>query len=1235
VTRRARLPSPPALPAWQRRPLLAVGVVVAWLGLGAVAPNGLPLGVVMLGVVLGSLTGLTAMGLVLVYRASRVVNFAQAEFGGLAATVAVVLTQGTGLPLWAGMLLGLVAALVTGVLAHELVVRRLFRAPRLILTVATIGVAQLVAAGEIFLPRVYTQLRPLNTFHTSLPVHFRLGPIFFGSDHVLVLVVVFVVLVGLGVFLTKSDVGIAVRGAAESPDRALLLGIPVRRLSLLAWTLAAGLSGVGSLLSAPVLGPEIGVASGPLVLMAPLVAAVIARMESLPVAYVAGVGLGIAQQSIFWNYPRSSTVDVALFAVVLVALLAQRKRLSRTDDGGLGDHVAVREVRPVPAQLRALPEVRRARAAGVGLLVVVLLGLPLVVSDPHRGLLAYVAINCIVAASLVVLTGWSGQISLGQFAFVGLGAGTTGSMLVHLHADLFLSLVASAAGGGLAAILVGIPALRIRGLFLAVTTLAFGVPVSTFLLNSAYVPDFTPSTVPRPLLLSRFSLDDPLTFAYLCILVAIACVVLARNFRDGRVGRIVVAVRDNERAASTFGVEPVRAKLTAFAFSGALAGVAGGLYVVGLRGIPFSGFDPEQSLVVFTMVIIGGAASLPGALLGAVYVQGAQYFLSGPMQLLATGAGLLVLVLFFPGGLGQLAFSLRDRWLRRVANRRGLSVPALREQPDLPQQPVAAVAPTDGLLSVNGVEAAYGKSPVLFGVDLAAVEGGIMALLGTNGAGKSTVLRVVAGLLPASRGRVLFDGRDITDLDPIARVKAGIALVPGGRGVFGSLTVRDNLRLAAWLYRRDAAAFRQQLERVVTLFPVLRDRLDVAAGDLSGGQQQMVAIAQGLISRPRLLMIDELSLGLAPTVVADLLAVIRQVNRDGTTVVIVEQSVNLATTMADVAVFLEKGQVRFAGRTAELAERDDIVRAVFLRADGAAIASEPRRRPSDDAVPRMQVRGVGVSFGGVRAVDDVDLEVVDAGIVGIIGSNGAGKTTLFDLCSGFVTPDRGRVVLDGVDVTSSTAAERAARGLGRTFQDARLFASMTVREVLATALERHLGVREPVAYVFRVGAVTDSEADVAYTVDELLDLMNLGRYGDSFISELSTGTRRIVELGCAIAHAPRVLLLDEPSSGIAQREVEALRDVLLQVRADTGAALAVVEHDIPLLSSMCDSMVCMHLGRVIARGTPDEVLADPLVVSSYLGTDASAIERSGTRTRGGRRASATRVNEPRLATVKA
>ena len=1181
-------------------PGLAVGLLVSQ----QLLPNGLPFGVVLLGMVLGSLTALTAMGLVLVYRASRVVNFAQAEIGGLATTVAVVLTTGFGFPLWAGMLCGFAAALLTGFLVHELVVRRLFHAPRLILTVATIGVAQVVAAGEIFLPTVRRQLRPATTFHLGLPLHFRAGPILFNSDHITVLVVVPVILIALATFLTRSDTGIAVRAAAEAPERALLLGIPTRRLSLLAWTLAAGLSGVGSLLAAPVLGPQLGVAGGPVLLLAPLAAAVIARMDSLPVAAAAGVGIGVMQQAVFWNYPQSSTVDVALFLLVLVALLLQRKKQTRQDEGALGEHVAVREVRPTPQAVLDLAEVRWARRGGFVLLVSVVLGLPLVLSDPHRGLFAYTAIYCIIAVSLVVVTGWSGQISLGHFAFVGLGAATTGSLLVHQHADLFLALVVSAIVGGLAAVLVGLPALRIRGLFLAVTTLAFGAPVSTWLLNSAHFPTITPATLMRPTLLHRFPLDDGLTFDYLCVLFAVASVALARNIRRSRTGRSVVAVRDNERAAAAFGIEPVRAKLTAFALSGMLAGLAGGLYVVALRGIPFSGFDPVQSLVVFTMVVIGGAASLPGALMGAIYVQGVQYFLTGAAQLLATGAGLLFLLLFFPGGLGQVAFALRDRWLARAARRHGVA-----EADDTDEIPPPAKGfAGEGLLVVQGVEAAYGRSQVLFGVDAAVADGAILALLGTNGAGKSSVLKVVCGLLPASAGRVLFDGQDISGWDPAQRLRAGIVLVPGGRGVFASLSVRDNLRLAGWLSRRDPTFLAQATNSALELFPVLRERLEVAAGELSGGQQQMLAIAQALLCRPRLLLIDELSLGLAPTVVAEILEVVRKINREGTTVVVVEQSIDLATSIAGQAVFLEKGQTRFSGATEELLGRDDIVRAVFLRPSGTTTTRTPVPLPTGPA--RLEVRGLSRAFGGVKALDDVSLSVQQGSIVGILGSNGAGKTTLFDACSGFLALDHGEVLVDGELVTHLSPAQRSVRGLGRTFQDARLFPSMTVHEVLATALDRHVEVRDPLAYAFRVSAAVRSEADVAFTASEVIDLMGLGRYRDAFVSDLSTGTRRILELGCALAHRPRVLLLDEPAAGIAQREVEGLQEVLLRVRQDTGASLLVIEHDIPLLSAISDSLVCMHLGRVLAEGDPESVLSDPRVIASYLGADQATIARS-------------------------
>jgi branched-chain amino acid transport system ATP-binding protein len=323
---------------------------------------------------------------------------------------------------------------------------------------------------------------------------------------------------------------------------------------------------------------------------------------------------------------------------------------------------------------------------------------------------------------------------------------------------------------------------------------------------------------------------------------------------------------------------------------------------------------------------------------------------------------------------------------------------------------------------------------------------------------------------------------------------------------------------------------------------------------------------------------------------------------------------------------MDRGEVRFTGERDELAARSDLVRAVFLRAgDGA-----PRARAAGDGqtagdggrAARLRVEGVVVRFGGVIAVNGLDLDAGAGQILGLIGANGAGKTTLFDACSGFVRPDAGRVLLEGEDVTGMSPWDRAELGLGRSAQDARLFPSMTVVEALATALERHVEVREPIACTLRVGATIESEQAVAARVDELLDRMGLAPYRDLFVSELSTGMRRILDLACALAHEPEVLLLDEPSTGLAQRETEVLGELLVRLRDDTGATLVVVEHDVPLVSQVADELACMHLGRVIARGAPAKVLEDPAVVAAYLGTDEAAIARSGPA--GKRRAARTR-----------
>ncbi|MDQ1396615.1 MAG: hypothetical protein QOG64_1874, partial [Acidimicrobiaceae bacterium] len=229
----------------------------------------------------------------------------------------------------------------------------------------------------------------------------------------------------------------------------------------------------------------------------------------------------------------------------------------------------------------------------------------------------------------------------------------------------------------------------------------------------------------------------------------------------------------------------------------------------------------------------------------------------------------------------------------------------------------------------------------------------------------------------------------------------------------------------------------------------------------------------------------------------------------------------------------------------------------------------------------------------------------------LIGPNGAGKTTIFDLISGFLVPDGGRIILDGVDVTRMTPDRRAWLGLGRSFQDARLVPSLTVAENLAIGLERHIQLRDPVASALGLPMIVQQEEDVAWAVGDLIEMMSLGAFRDKFVRELSTGSRRIVDLAMCIAHDPKVLLLDEPSSGIAQKETEALGPLLQRIKTETGCALLIIEHDMPLITSISDRMIALELGHPIVEGTPATVTTDPRVVSSYLGGDIATINRSG------------------------
>ena len=520
-------------------------------------------------------------------------------------------------------------------------------------------------------------------------------------------------------------------------------------------------------------------------------------------------------------------------------------------------------------------------------------------------------------------------------------------------------------------------------------------------------------------------------------------------------------------------------------------------------------------------------------------------------------------------------------------------------------------------LSCEGVEVAYDKVQVLFGVDLEVEQGEIVALLGTNGAGKSTLLKAISGLVTPMAGRIVFDGRDITKADAVQTSRLGIVQVPGGKAVFPTLTVAEHFRAGTWLLARmDSAQVDARIDGVLARFPRLKERWLQQAGNLSGGEQQQLALGMALVAEPRLLIIDELSLGLAPTVVTQLLEMVRAIHEQGCTIILVEQSVNVALTIASRAYFMEKGEVRFSGATGDLLERDDILRSVFLA--GAAggngkkqakkVAAAPSPTPATK--PVLDVRGLTKRFGGISAVNDVSFTLHEHRILGLIGPNGAGKTTIVDLISGLVRADAGRIYLQDVDITAWGADRRAAAGLGRSFQDARIFPSLSVAENIAIGLERHLDVRDHLAALLDLPAMQQMEDDVAFTVDDLIELMGLGAFRDKFVGELSTGTRRVVDLAMAIAHDPAVLILDEPSSGIAQRETEALGPLLRRIKDETSCAMLIIEHDMPLITSVSDEIIALDLGAIITQGPPNEVLTSPEVISSYLGADLDIIHRS-------------------------
>lgn len=926
--------------------------------------------IIVNGLVRGMVYGLVAMSIVLIYRSTKVINFAAGSMGLVSSGLLVILSNNYGVPFWLAALVAVAAGVVYGVIIETAVIRRLFKAPRVIVLVATIGVSQVSEAILLGLPDVE---------HPRVPYPLAIGgqlevreAVIKGSQQAVFIATPLLAL-ALGWFLTRTLTGRTVRAAASNADLGRLYGINPKARSTMVWAIGGFISAVSMILIGGVSGNAAQLGSlGPSSMLRALVAALIARFTSFRVALVAAVLIGMTEELFRFNFlDNPGLIDVVLLVVVLVSV----GTLARERIAGDAVYSFTPKVEQIPERLKSIFWLRNLDRLVLMVPLALVAVLPLIVTLPSRQLLyASISAFAICALSVTVLTGWAGQLSLGQMAFAGIGAYLAAAFTRGLIIDwtvfgfnLYLRMnpipfaasmfVAALVTAGLAA-LVGAGALRVRGLLLAVSTFALVIAAVAWIYRQDVFTGGHTGAVPFPRG-SLFGIDLGVqrNYYYFVVTILVLAVALLGRLRRSGVGRVTVAVRDNPITAAGYTVRPAMAKMRAFALSGGLAGLGGAL----LAGVG-SSIKPDDwrysitgSIMAVSMVVIGGMGSVMGAVVGSIWVVGLPALAPDNeiIPLLTSSIGLLVLLLYFPGGFADIAYRTRAMIYRRLER----------------------------------------------------------------------------------------------DLPPLEKVTTSAAVV-----------------------------------RSTTARPAVTQDVPLRATDVS------------------------------------------------------------------------------------------------------------------------------VSFGGVRANDHVTLEVRKDEVVGLIGTNGAGKTTLMNAIGGYV-PARGRVELLGVDISHESAASRARHGLGRTFQAATLFPELTVRETVMVALEARgrSGLIETALFSPRARARSRAQRSQAA---ELVHFLGLGRYADRQISELSTGTRRIVELAGLLALDARVLCLDEPTAGIAQREAEAMGPLLLEIRKELGASMLVIEHDMPLIMSLSDRVYCMELGRVISVGTPQEVRNDPAVIASYLGMDERMIKRS-------------------------
>jgi ABC-type branched-subunit amino acid transport system ATPase component/ABC-type branched-subunit amino acid transport system permease subunit len=747
--------------------------------------------------------------------------------------------------------------------------------------------------------------------------------------------------------------GKMIRGAASNPEGARLCGISIHRVSAVTWGIAGGLSAVTAVLLAPGQGSFDAAGLGPELLLRALGAAAVGGFVSVPAACIGGVVLGLVESLGQYFFSSGADATLLLFGAILAIFVLRAKVINRAaglETSVSGDRRPLR----VPPGMASHVLVRRQPflLGAVGLAVAAVMPhLPYFSTDAHRFDLTLILVYALVGVALTVVVGWAGQVSLGHFALVGVGAYITARLAPHEWSLVSIVLIAGVAGAA-AMTITGLPALRLRGLSMAVTTLGFAVVAPIWLFHQSWFGSDSPFglTIDEPIRIVK-DLGSPSQQGevYYVGLVLLALVLLgAGALRNSVPGRLVFAVRDNEAAAASFGITPATVKLAVFAASGFVAGAAGVVWAEAWRNVANSQFNPAVSLSILAVPVIGGLGSLAGAVAAAVMVFAPAFFFGGiarwlfgqaaaqiGFQLALGGLGLVAIQLAYPTGIAGAAQRAWERLLEKVAARR----PDEPERSDEP--PLVA---TDVRLSFGGLRA-------LDDTSIRVESGEIVGLIGPNGAGKTTLLNTISGAIQPDAGSIKVFGAEVADLPPEFRSGFGVARSFQNARLFPGLTVVETVQVAlsgdsrvGFVSSTIGAPWARSLNRKTRDQALdILEKLNLTpwanslTSDLSTGTRRICDLAAQMATRPKLLLLDEPTAGVAQRECEMFPPLLRRIRDElECAILLIEHDMPMLMSLCDRVYALETGRVIAEG-TPEEVRSDPAVIGSYLGTDDAAI----------------------------------------------------------------------------------------------------------------------------------------------------------------------------------------------------------------------------------------------------------------------------------------------------------